>query len=72
MKVVAAAISQQLEKDDRHHQKMQTFNCGCMLCQSGESCSGFILYRMRGCIQEFEDASNPSWLDVVILIRYPA
>jgi hypothetical protein len=43
-----------------------------MLCQSGESRSGFILYRMGGCIQEFEDASNPSWLDVVILIKYLA
>lgn len=42
-----------------------------MLCQSGESRSRFILYRMGGRIQEFEDTSNPSWLDVVIPIRYP-
>lgn len=38
----------EIRKDNRHLHKIQTFNCGCMLCQSGESSGRFILYRMGG------------------------
>lgn len=42
-----------------------------MLCQTGEGCGRLVLDCMGRRVQKFKNATDPPWLDVVVLIRIP-
>lgn len=66
-----SSCSSAISHDHRCGQNAQTFNCGRMLCQTGEGCGRLVLHCVRRRVQKFENAANPSRLDVDAHVRLP-